>query len=346
MIWIRADANKEIGTGHVMRCLSIASELRNQGQQVCFLVADESAVPLLEAKGQDYRVLHSDFRNMEAEQENLLKMICAGKDMAIGRGRDFFLVDSYYVTEEYFRQIRKYMPVGYVDDKGVVPYELDLLINYNIFAKDSLYEGQKARLVLGPAFAPLREEFRQVDYVVRDQVKQVMITTGGSDKYNLAGKILEKVLKHPETSRVKYCVVSGVYNIYYEALKEIEKQHENVEILSNVKDMSGLMKDSDIAITAGGSTMYELSAVGVPILCFSFVDNQEQIVEGFFQRELVCFGGNYLQQGEEMPERLVEKLASLVGDVGLRRQFSERQRNLVDGRGAGRIASEIMKFTS
>ena len=183
-------------------------------------------------------------------------------------------------------------------------------MNYNIFAEGSLYEGQKARMILGPAYAPLREEFRQVEYSVREQAGRIMITTGGSDKYNLAGKILEKVLRHPEMAKVKYSVVSGVYNVYYEALKEIEKQYANVEILSNVKNMSDLMRDSDIAITAGGSTMYELSAVGVPILCFSFVDNQEQIVEGFRRRELVCFGGNYLQQGEEMLEKLAEKLCA------------------------------------
>ena len=345
MIWIRADANKEIGTGHVMRCLSIATELKDMGQQVCFLVADESAVLLLETKGQDYRVLHSDFRYMEEELEKVLEIVCTGKDTATDKSKDFFLADSYFVTDEYFRQIRNHMPVGYVDDKGVVPFELDLLINYNIFAEEALYEGQNARLILGPAYAPLRKEFRQVDYSLREQVGQVMITTGGSDKYNLAGKILEKVLEHPATSGLKYCVVSGVYNVHYEALKQIERNYENVEILSDVKDMWRLMGDSDIAITAGGSTMYELSAVGVPILCFSFVDNQEQIVQGFFQRELVCFGGDYLQQGEGMLEELVEKLTLLVENTSLRRQYSERQQSIVDGQGAGRTAAEIIKFT-
>lgn len=338
MIWIRADANKEIGTGHVMRCLSIAAELKKKGKQVCFLVADESALPLLEVKGQEYIVLHSDFRNMEDELEGMREIIAGDSD------EDFFLADSYFVTEEYFRQIRKHMPVGYVDDRGVVPYELDLLINYNIFADASLYQGQEAKLVLGTAYAPLREEFRQREYFVRGQAGQVMITTGGSDKYNLAGRILEKVLKNPTTANLKYCVVSGVYNTYYAALKEMEKNHANVEILSNVSDMAGLMLQSDIAITAGGSTMYELSAVGVPILCFSFVDNQEQIVKGFFGKELVCFGGDYLRQGEEMLEELTEKLAMLVEDVSLRRCYSERQRSVVDGEGAGRIASEIIRL--
>ena len=74
MIWIRADANREIGTGHVMRCLSIAAALNKLGQQVCFLTADQGAAALLAAKGQAYRVLGSDYRRMEGELPILEKL--------------------------------------------------------------------------------------------------------------------------------------------------------------------------------------------------------------------------------------------------------------------------------
>ncbi len=87
--------------------------------------------------------------------------------------------------------------------------------------------------------------------------------------------------------------------------------------------------------------MYELSAVGVPMACFSFVDNQERIVEGFTRRGLVCFGGNYLTQGEAMLEGAVEGIARLAADAGLRAEYSGKLRNLVDGQGAMRIARQI-----
>ena len=89
--------------------------------------------------------------------------------------------------------------------------------------------------------------------------------------------------------------------------------------------------------------MYELSAVGVPIVCFSFVDNQQKIVEGFRSREIVCFGGDYLRQGELMIKDVVEHIALLRKDVSLRRLYSARQRALVDGCGAMRIALRLLE---
>lgn len=333
MIWIRADANKEIGTGHVMRCLSIARALKQRGEQVCFLLADENALPLLESKGQEYRVLHSDYTRMEAELPHLKEMLKQGKP-------DFLLVDSYFVTAEYFREIREHVAVGYVDDKCVTGLPVDILLNYNIFAKRTLYGPEKSntRYLLGLQYIPLREEFVGVDYEIRERVSQVLVTTGGSDKFNLAGQLLQEALSNPLTVNLNYCVVSGAYNVYLEDLRRIEEERENVKIYCNVRDMSRLMQASDIAVSAGGYTMYELSAVGVPVVCFSFVDNQERIVEGFREKELVCYAGNYLEQKAVMLTELVEAVGRLARDYTLRRDYSRKQRNIIDGRGAERLA--------
>lgn len=337
MIWIRADANETMGSGHVMRCLSIAAALRKMGEKVCFLAADEKTVPLLEAGGQAYHVLHTDYTRMEEELEILEGMLAS-------YAPDFFLADSYFVTAEYFRRVRRRVPVGYVDDRCVKGLPLDLLINYNIFAEESLYGQQDGtRLLLGTAYAPLREEFRGTQYQVRQDALRVLVTTGGSDRYQLAGRFLEKALGDDRTAGLEYGIVSGAFNPYLKELREWEKKNGNVRIYSNVTNMRELMQKSDIAVSAGGSTMYELSAVGVPTLCFSFVDNQEEIVRGFVDQGLVCFGGNYLAQGEGMLEMLVEKMALLVSDRRLRQAYSEKQRQMVDGKGAERIAQALLQ---
>lgn len=339
MIWIRADGGREMGTGHIMRCLSVAAALRQMGEQVCFLVADTSAVPLLEAQGQSYRVLHSSYQNLEEELPILLPMLRMAE-------KSLFLADSYFVTAEYLRQVRELMPVCYMDDRGISSLPVDLLINYNIFAERSLYEEGPCETdyLLGTEYAPLRQEFQKAGVPVKEKVERVLITTGGSDRYDLAGKILRQALREPEIEDLEYFVVSGVYNQYLPQLLEMEKHSKNVHVFSNVSNMAKLMRSCDIAVSAGGSTMYELCAVGVPILCFSFVDNQEKIVEGFAKRKVVCFAGNYLSQGEKMIRMLTEHIASLRNNVELRTSCSAKERELVDGQGAIRIASHLCKL--
>ena len=336
MIWIRADANGEIGSGHVMRCLAIAAELEKKGERVCFLTADENASALLQARA--YRVLGSDYREPEKELDRL-------EDLLREERPRFFLADSYYISPAYLERVRKYTAVGYMDDKGLTGLPVDVLVNYNIFAERALYGNvADCRLLLGTEYAPLRGEFSGADYRVRDKAGKVLVTTGGSNRYNLAGRFLERALACPMTAGLEYLVVSGAYNGHLERLLAMEKQNGNVTVYSNVADMERLMAESDIAVSAGGSTLYELCAVGVPMICCSFVDNQERIVEGFYRKGLTCFGGNYLTGGEEMLDAAAGELAGLCADAGLRREYSRRQRRTVDGRGAARIAEELLTF--
>lgn len=339
MIWFRADGGREIGMGHIRRCLSVSAALQELGGQTCFLVANDAAVSLLDAQGQDYRVLNSSWQNPEEELKTMLPMLRES-------GKGVFFADSYYVTAEYLRQIGELMPVCCMDDMGISGLPVDLLINYNIFATSSLYTmgDGKTNYLLGTKYAPLRREFQNAYQPVREKAERILITTGGSDRYDLTGQILRNALQKPETKDLEYCVVSGPYNEHLPQLLEMERKYGNVHIYSNVTRMSELMQSCDIAVTAGGSTMYELCAVGVPILCFSFVDNQEKIVEEFRKRRIVRFAGNYLTQKEQMIPLLTEQIAALHDSVELRRSCSEKERELVDGQGAWRIAERLCKI--
>ena len=121
----------------------------------------------------------------------------------------------------------------------------------------------------------------------------------------------------------------------------MEAIHENVHIHTNVTKMSELMQKCDVAISAAGSTMYELCTVGVPILSFSFVDNQERIVQTFADKGLVHFGGDYVKDGETMVAELTKKLCELIASKELRQCYSEKAELLVDGKGAERIADAL-----
>ena len=157
---IRADANDTIGAGHIMRCITIARQLRKLGQETVFFTADASGHPLLEEAGMDYVNLESRWDCMEEECEELLRQLEQ-------TGCDRLLVDSYQVTEAYFESLGKQYPVIYLDDCFEGVYPVDLLINYNAFHSRFPYQesyGEETQLLLGTAYVPLREEFSLEQY--------------------------------------------------------------------------------------------------------------------------------------------------------------------------------------
>ena len=182
------------------------------------------------------------------------------------------LVDSYYATDKYLEELSKVTKVIYLDDLGELTYPVDRIINYNIYASKidycKLTGCNKYNLLLGPQYAPLREEFQIVKPVYREQVKKVLISTGGADKYNIAGKLIERVLENSALSGIEFCVVSGKLNIHYNELLMLAEQSTDIYIYSNVAKMSDLMCQCDIAISGCGSTIYELCRCGLPIITF------------------------------------------------------------------------------
>ncbi len=348
MIGIRADANREIGLGHIMRCLSIADALKAVEQEVCFILADDSAAELLKGRGQEYHILNSAYNRMEEELETLQNFL---EELEI----KLLLIDSYQVTEQYLLRIKNLVKTIYMDDIPKLAYPVDGIINYNIYGEDMPYQKLALKWAgngkveqqfwLGPAYAPLRQQFQGIDYKVRSIVENVLITTGGSDKYNLAGSILEAALSADDIAEyartLHYHVVSGVFNPHFPMLEEMARKYPNIHLYQNVINMAELMQKCDVAITAGGSTMYELCAVGVPIICFSFVDNQELIVENFYKKHLVAYGGNYLKEKEAFTGNVIRALATLIKSEKSRQEFSRKARQLIDGQGAARIAAAL-----
>ena len=371
MVVIRADANSKIGMGHVMRCLSVADALLKRGEEVLFVTADDTPVPLLTKKGIPYRVLHTDYADMEAElpgllcilqeltqraelpEEVLSRMSSQRKDIAI-------LVDSYYVTEKYLAALKKRITTIYMDDIYAFSYPVDMLINYNIYGEEMGYEKDAAfadtKLLLGANYVPLREEFSAGAGYVQSRKELslgaanvtlaeeggILITTGGSDSFNLAGQLLMEAMKYDALKEKEYHVVSGSLNPHIGELQALAEKHGNIHIHCNVTNMAELMAESEVALSAGGSTLYELCAMGVPVIAFSFAENQERLVQTFVKRGIAQYGGNYRTDGNKMIQNTIAGLQKLCGDEALKTEYRRKALQLVDGRGAERIAEALL----
>lgn len=381
MVVIRADANSKIGMGHVMRCLSVADALVKRGEEVLFVTADDTPVPLLTKKGIPYRVLHTDYADMEAELPELLAVLreltlraespemvlpqmpsqrVESSEAALPQRNTFILVDSYYVTEKYLAALKKRITTIYMDDIYAFSYPVDMLINYNIYGEEMGYEKDAAfadtKLLLGTEYVPLREEFSAgAGYVQSRKVLSlgaanvtpaadggILITTGGSDSFNLAGQLLMEAMKYDALKEKEYHVVSGSLNPHIGELQALAEKHENIHIHCNVTNMAELMAESEVALSAGGSTLYELCAMGVPVIAFSFAENQERLVQTFVKRGIAQYGGNYRTDGNKMIQNTIAGLETLLENENLRAEYRKKARTLVDGKGAVRIAEAIL----
>lgn len=336
MFLIRADGNARIGAGHLMRCLTIADALKEYagGEEILFVCADGQPAELAGSRGYKAFVLGSDPQDMEGE-------LSAWPHIPeINKETNVIIVDSYCVTKRYLRELRQYGTVTLLDDMGEECFPVDRVINYNAFADRELYGrlygGTGTELILGSAYAPVRPQFRGKPYQVREKVEDILITTGGGDVDNIAGRILKRL--DGKAEKINYHLIIGNFNPHFEEMKNLEEQSANIHLHHNVQDMAGLMSLCDLAVTAGGSTVYELAAVGVPFICFSYAGNQEKITEYFHREEIAFSAGAYHREPEAVLERIAAQTAELMRNREKRNACYTKERELIDGMGAERLA--------
>ena len=348
MLFIRADGNAVIGAGHLMRCLTVADEVIKR-QAVTILCADSKSASLAKERGYPTYILEEEpFSEKEAIKVlSILKN--EAKKISLETGGPVLLIDSYNAGEDYIRMLAKAANIVCLDDMVQIYPGAWKIVNYNIFAKEEefrrLYETagiELPKLILGPAYIPLRPQFLETRHRVRPLAERVLITTGGGDHDNLAGKILQHILKNEKLKGLQYHVVSGAFNPNYEELIKLKENYENIIIHKNVENMAELMADCDMAITAGGSTVYELCAVGTPLISFGYTQNQKRLVTYMAKLDSDMGAGYYPDNEKEVLDKIVLAVEKLNQSEEKRRYFSNIEQKIADGRGAARLAEELL----
>lgn len=335
MLYIRADMNDVIATGHIMRCLSIADAAREQGENTIFIVADEQALSLLKKRGYETIVLHTQWDDMESELPYLIEEIQSREIKSI-------LIDSYQVTELYLQTLRTEVYTAYIDDINAFLYPVDAIICYanywNKFSYMEKYENTK--LYLGPQYAPLRKEFSGCGRKkTKERVENLLLLSGGTDPYNVLDRVLDNLDKN------RYEQIHVICGMYYPNIGMLtEKYHScaNIHIEQAVTDIDRYMKEADMAVSAGGSTLYELCACGTPTISYSMADNQLDNVNMFQQEGIIDYAGDV--RSDEVVQKIIMLLDKYYRDAALRIEKSGKMQQLVDGKGASRIAKEMMVF--
>lgn len=358
-IWIRTDGNEKIATGHLMRCLSIARASADQQKSVCFLVADTQSKTLLQERFAfpsefEIQCLHSDYKDMEKELpalERIMHQEPSSSKHILGKKGSWILVDSYYVTASYLEALKAWGHVAYLDDLALFSYPVDCIITYDMpeNKKPGCYNAV-TRCLLGTAYTPLRAQFQNVPYVVRQDVEHILISTGGTDPFQVAEKLLNRMIMESHlsdsvlsvTTNYKYHIITSRLNSCYDRLAALSSKYPNIHIYENVQDMAGLMSRCDLAVSAGGTTLYELCAVGVPTISFVMADNQISAVETFAASDIIPCAGDVRIDIDGVLDAICHFLAEKQMPYSKRLELSDKMRSFVDGYGAVRIAEALV----
>lgn len=332
MLYIRADMNETIATGHIMRCLAVADAAREVGENTTFLLADTQAVELLENRGYAYIILNTTWDDMESELEVI-------KSVIVEYGIKSLLIDSYQVTKKYLEELTKVTRTIYLDDLNAFHYSVDSIICYANYYKKFAYEENYStdKLYLGLQYAPLRKEFQGCfTKVIKERVENLLLLSGGADNYHVLRALLENldVEKYQQLH-----VICGKYNTDYEILKMKYHDCSNVFIHKAVTDMKWYMEQADFVISAGGSTLYELCAVGTPAISYSCADNQLDNVRKFQEDGIIDYAGDV--RYDDVMGNIVRLLKKYMSNKMLRQECSSKMQKIVDGYGARRIVEII-----
>lgn len=340
-VYIRVDGNEIIATGHVMRCLSVAEQIQKMGVEVTFVVADDRPGKLIEGRGFSVDVLGTIWNELGNEIEKICAYV---KEHHV----KVLLLDSYFVTEEYLQEIAQYTKIVYIDDLCRFAYPVDTLVNYGAFTNKKVYEdtyqsaGISTHFLMGSCYVPLREEFALQPYEVQRQVKKVLITTGGTDQLNVAGNLLTAVTGNQELMELEYHVIVGCFNQNKKILYALAEQYSNICLHENVDNMADWMRTCDAAVSAAGTTTYELCACGIPSVCLEVADNQNG-ADAWEKAGYMIYAGNAYKDHEECIRQCVKALLFYKNNYEDRKIKSMRMQSLVDGYGAKRIAEYIVK---
>jgi UDP-2,4-diacetamido-2,4,6-trideoxy-beta-L-altropyranose hydrolase len=324
-IAIRVDGNSGIGFGHLMRMMALAREFSKLGAEVIFLSRNPENL-------EGYKVLPLN-KPTVAEEDLLVESILRETQAKM------LIIDSYDYTQERLDRIGQLDLISvYVDDLNRHSFNTDFVVNGNIYAPSLPYRG-RARFLLGTKYLLMREEFAGVSQrLLNPNVEQVLITFGAADMENVTPRMLGVLRSYMYFGDLHWHVVIGPVFQNTAEIEALAKDCPNVTLHHNPV-MRSLMNFCDISISAAGSTVYELAACGVPTLLVIVADNQVWLAQKAQQQGLAL---NLGWHHEVDTRRLYSALNNLICNQTVREKLSRRGQELIDGRGAQRVAHILL----
>ena len=338
-LFIRVDSSPEIGIGHMMRCLTLAQELKNNFDKIIFLTQKNSGDFIGTIMKNEFEVIFIPTTNNDP---NIIKNLIT----AYSENKNFLLIDHYDIGSNFESSLKNiFERIFVIDDLANRKHDCDLLIDQNYYRDlNQRYEKliQNGTItLLGPKYAIIRPEFRKINKKTikkNSQIKKILVSFGGSDPTNECKKVLD-ALCSIENSKFEIIVAAGIYNHKFEQLKKLYEKYSNIKIYRHVDELSRLMVNSDLFIGAGGTTTWERFYMGLPSIVTIISDDQKESIEFLSDMgHVVNLGLAKNVTSKTYVQTLQKPNFDLIYNMSLHNQ------KLVDGNGSNRIKKQIIEL--
>lgn len=364
----RADASLQMGTGHVMRCLTLANTLKAIGAE-CEFICREHQGNLIEHIRSDGHVTHALPAHPKPVGTSLLAIKTPSDEQATAHSHwlgatqeqdatectpilselqpDWLIVDHYALDARWEAALKPhYRKLMVIDDLADRLHECNVLLDQTFGRNAEDYKPwvpADCTLICGSQYALLRPEFAALrSYSLQrrnePQLRQLLITMGGVDKDNATGQVLEALRSCALPMNCRITVVMGAAAPW---LSEVERLAQNMpwptQVKVGVKDMAQLMADSDLAIGAAGATSWERCCLGLPTIMVVLADNQHQVAQGLEQ----AGAAQVIESTQRIAQHLHSRLTPLIESPILLRAMSQPASDIVDGHGIANVMQHL-----
>ncbi|MET4720007.1 UDP-2,4-diacetamido-2,4,6-trideoxy-beta-L-altropyranose hydrolase [Bradyrhizobium japonicum] len=336
LIVFRADADPATGGGHVMRCLTLATEMQQRGADVLFVCAPGTAdtVPAL---------THCGIRWLEADQHDWNTDLADGG--LAGTRIDLIVIDSYRLGEAFERSLRRHgCPILVIDDAPVRPHDCDLLVDTTLGRNADDYAGlipQHCRVIAGSPYALLRSAFGELRAVslarrrATFEPASIYVSLGLTDVGGQTADIARYLANAGTYSRI--IVVIGPTASSLDEVVALGEESTRVQVHVDPPEIAELMANADIAIGTPGTSSWERCCLGLPSIQLVVADNQRENARALEQ----AGAARIVPPGCDVPDTIARILAELARQPDELARMSRQAAKVCDGAGAQRVGEAI-----
>lgn len=338
-IAIRTDASTVMGTGHVMRCLTLAEALRTKGYRVSFVCRNLPGHI-------NVKIIERQFELIQLENEALEHQQCI--EIFSYLKPDMIIVDHYALDVRWESSMRFFCKhIMVIDDLANRIHDCDVLLDQNFQLTPARYQHlvpKNCKILSGTQYALLRPEFltlrQQIMNKHFNQLSNIFVFLGGTDPENITQIIIEAITQSQFSGIVN--VVLGKSNKYQSVLRKKFAHKKFIYIYSDIENIGKLMSSADLAIGAAGVNSWERCCLGLPSMIIKIAKNQEFVVKALVFHNAAHYLGN---AKDITVESITTTINTFINQPALLEEMSLQAKQMVDGKGVERVVSILEKQT-